>query len=162
VSLAGNVSTYGFTPPEAGLWRFVVRTVDTAGRRSDTVETVEVDTTGTPSAIALNQPEQVVVTPGPAGSFVVSWGYKLEDGESVATFRVYDVTGSPVQVGSVTAEADWFVSYSVPIVGPYASPATFVVAARSSGGVEVLSDEVEATPDSTAPSLSEPLLGVAN
>jgi hypothetical protein len=162
VTLVAAATGHALEPPEDGLWRFLVRTRDSSGRRSDTIEGVWVDTTGVPSAIALNEPEQVEVRPGPAGSFVVSWGYLWEDGEDLASFKVYDVTASPTQVGTAAVEGGVFVSYEVAVVGPFASPTTFAVAAVGPGGVELLSEAVEGTPDSSAPSLSEPLLGVAN
>jgi hypothetical protein len=160
VSLSDDAETYAFAPAVDGVWRFYVRTRDSAGRRSDNVEAVEVDTEGLPTGVRLNAPEQVAVAAGPGGSFVVSWVYRFEGGEDIDGFEVREVGGSVVATSSAVGET--IASYSATVAGPYSVATSFVVAALAASGDELLSDEVEGTPDATPPSMPEPLQGVPN
>lgn len=160
VTLGAGEEGYGFVPAVDGVWRFYVRTRDAAGRRSDNVETVEVDTTGLPTGVRLNVPEQVAVVARPAGSFAIAWRYRWAGGEDVGQFEVREVGGA--LVGSAVPVGGAVGSYSVLVVGPYAVPTSFVVAAVGVSGAEAVSAAVVGTPDSVAPSMSEPLVGVPN
>lgn len=160
VTLGAASSGYAFVPPVDGVWRFLVRTRDEAGRVSDSIEWVEIDTAGLPSGVRLNVPEQVIVTPAAAGSFVVSWRYRFAGGEDVEHFEVRVYGGA--LVGTVEAGGGALGSYSLIAAGPYAVPTSFVVAAMTASGEQVLSLVVEGAPDSVPPAMSEPLEGVAN
>jgi len=93
-SVGDGVETATFTPaitaPE-GTYRFVARARDNDGRRSDNVDAISVVLPV--SSVGIGVPGNIVVTPGPAGVFVIDWVYNSSAG--VAThFDIYVNTSS--------------------------------------------------------------------
>lgn len=156
-----------FEPPIHGLWLIRVRVRDAYGRLSDDLGILEVDTSGPPSDVALNEPEQLEAEATAGGNVSVSFAYRTDGGEDLAAFAIYahpdpedpsfDVPEEVIQAAAMSA-----VLRVVSEVGPFAhgTPVGFSVRARDGEGNETPNDVVVvAIPDAEAPSVSGPLRG---
>ncbi len=164
---AADATGKTFTPSVDGVWRFLVRTVDTAGRESDSAEIVTVDTSDIGSAVALRVPEAVTVTPIAGGKVLVEWNYPTEDGGDLEHFNVYVGETDPPSFTSATDtveasdEPGPIVAYSWK--SDVLAGTRYIVVRASDGEVETQNTiAVEAVPDADAPSLSGTITGVAN
>jgi hypothetical protein len=172
VSEGGSATDHVFVPAVDGLWRFYVRTRDSAGRRSESVEAVEASTTAPPTGVALTDPVVLAVVPTAGGTFRVVWMYILEGGQDVATFRVYANAdaGAPVFVtpaATVNATTLGLGRFGVAEIeaatGAFGGPRWFTVRAVDGDGNETNNvDLTMGVPDATAPALAGELLGVTN
>jgi hypothetical protein len=168
--VADDAEAFSFTPDVAGIYRFQVRTVDTAGRVSDSIATVEVDTTAVPTGLLLNLPEQVTVTPSAGGTMIVSWIYPIADGTDVDEFNIYANTDPEdldftTPLATVTAEpsgAAELLQLYTHTTGVLSVPTYFTVRAVA-GVIETLNVDIHlGTPDATAPTLSGSTEGLPN
>jgi hypothetical protein len=152
----------------SGLWKFLVRTVDSNGRESDNVDIVEIDTRE-PQGVALNVPELVTVAPIAGGKFRLSWQYSREGGESATRFTIYENANpaspsfeTPAFTVAMPAGAGRLVQVSHDTADAYLGLTYFTVrASTGAGGVETTNTDLTAgTPDATAPSLSGTIEGL--
>ncbi len=166
-TLSASAVGYVFTPGELGEWQFQIRTRDTAGRISDSIEVLVVDAAGLATGTALREPEGVTVTPIAGGKFLLSWRYPLEDGGDVTEFRIYineaeddplsDDPAQTVVVSSLGPSRD-VALYSVE-TGSFAAERWFTVRA-SDGAVETTNVErVAGVPDLAGPAFAGPVAG---
>lgn len=88
-TLSGTAENHSITSPASGEWQIHVRPRDADGRINDSVELATVDTSGPPTAVALANPEDLLLSLLPGGGLRVSWAYDWEQGGGLVNFRVY-------------------------------------------------------------------------
>lgn len=171
MELAGDETDYVFTPAVAGVWQFVIRTKDVAGRISESIKIVDVDTTGLPDGVQLNVPENVIVTPIADGLLRVTWSYAISGGLDASSFAIYRNTDPEAPVFDdpedvviwELLEAQGEIITLSQDLGPETTPVYFTVRARSAGGLETSNTDLHlGTPDAGPPATPAKLNAVAN
>lgn len=172
VTLSGDATEYSFTAAEAGRYEFVVRTRDSAGRISESIDVVSVDTTAVPDEIELNVPEQMTVTAVADGMLLVEWSYRLQGGLDAAAFAIYRnedpeaatfVTPVTTVAWTRASEGGEAVATFSQEMGPEAGPVYYTVRARTAGGIETTNTDLHlGVPDAQAPAEPAGLIGVPN
>lgn len=170
--LAAAATSFTFTPEEAGVWRFYVRTVDASGRVSESAELVSVDATALPSAVALNEPERLRGEARAGGAVLLRWAYPWNGGEDLDTFAVYvheDPEAPSFATASATVEnparsLSGYSEHELLLEDDIPTEAFGVtVRAVDADGNETVNGEVViVTPDATAPNAASNLLGGPN
>lgn len=170
VTLGAAATSHLFTPAVDGKWMFIVRTKDTAGRISESMVVVEVDTTALPVGLQLNVPEDVAVTPIAGGNLRVSWAYRVSGGLDATGFAIYRNTSTvapvfttPVAtVGWAGGEAQGSVVRFSEDLGPEMVTVYYTVRARSASDETRNTDLHVGVPDADGPLAPTKVNVVAN
>jgi hypothetical protein len=151
---------FSFTPLVDGVWKFYLRTQAFNGRISESAELLSIDTTGTPTSLALNAPEAFQVAQGVGGTLKASWSYLVAGGEDITGFKIY-IDG----VATVVSLPGDFFDSQVPQVSIVTNPQTIEVEMKVSayvGSNELFSESLLITPDPDAPTFTGNLWGGSN
>lgn len=158
--LAANATGHTFTPAVPGVWRFYVRTRDTAGRLSESIELVEIDTTGIPADVELREPEQVLVTATAGGTFALSWEYPIPG--DVTEFHIYRNEDPEAPEFDTPVAVVAYPALTATGLVPESASVWYTVRA-SDGTYETANVDLhEGVPDDEAPDAPENPLGVPN